>query len=92
MIIKELDIDNQYQNKKRQYNEDWTDDEDFDYEDIKEEQDMYYYVLCRGMFNDVVYNSAEFDEIFDTYNEAKAAAMSCAETDRNLTYFIYPVN
>lgn len=57
-----------------------------------EEQAMYYYVLCRGMFNDVVYNSAEFDELFDTYNEAKAAAMSCAETDKNLTYFIYQVN
>lgn len=34
MIIKEQDIGNQYQNKKRQYNEDWIDDEeDFDYEE-----------------------------------------------------------
>lgn len=49
---------------------------------------MFYYVICRGMFNNVVHNSADDDELYDSFDEACAAAKSCIY-DSEQTYFIY---
>ena len=49
---------------------------------------MFYFIICRGMFNNVVYNSADFGEFYDTFQDARTAARNCIY-DAEQTFFIY---